>query len=437
MNRKSSTVLIGSIVIGIVIMLAIYMGLIVTGVIDTRPSALVVTIESAQKEFDGAPLTCEKYVIKKGALKNGHKIEVTYGSQQTEVGWIENAATVKIKDALGADVTDHYELDVIPGKLTVVPGRLIIKSGDSHKVYDGTPLTYEMWDIVVGTLPDGYTATATFTGAQVVPGSCENSMAITVWDAAGYAANNNFDISYIFGKLRVTKRPITVTSYGATKVYDGEPLRYESYTLDGELLSEHFLDVSFPEGITNVGSVTNNIVVRVQNLYGDGSIGGDATDFYEITVRVGTLEVTPRPIEVSASPCIKYFSGDEPPEGKYFLTKGSLVPGHELYAEVEAVINYENTVEYMLRNVGVYESWGKSADVTRAGAAGAVSVTSNYEITLVHVIDRDMLEKLEFTSGSKSAPFTGEALTCEQFVLSEGVLDPAHRPPLGVFPIQG
>ena len=72
MNRKSSTVLIGSIVIGIVIMLAVYMGLIVTGVIDTRPSTLVVAIESAQKEFDGKELTCEKYTIKKGALKKGH-----------------------------------------------------------------------------------------------------------------------------------------------------------------------------------------------------------------------------------------------------------------------------------------------------------------------------------------------------------------------------
>ena len=141
MNRKSSTVLFGSIVIGILIMLAIYMGLIVTGVIDTRPSSLVVQIESAQKEFDGVPLTCEKYTIKKGALRKGHKLEVTYGAQQTEVGWAENIATVKVKDALGADVTSHYEIDTRPGKLTVTHRKLIVKSGDTQKVYDGLPLT--------------------------------------------------------------------------------------------------------------------------------------------------------------------------------------------------------------------------------------------------------------------------------------------------------
>lgn len=426
MNRKSSTVLIGSIVIGIVIMLAVYMGLIVTGVIDTRPSTLVVAIESAQKEFDGTPLTCEKYAIKKGTLKKGHKIEVTYGAQQTEVGWIENAATVKIKDALGADVTNHYNLETIPGKLTVVPCKLIVKSGDTQKVYDGNPLTYEMWDIVVGSLPEGYTASATFMGSQLFPGTSKNTFAITVFSPQGRPVQGSFELSYIYGSLTVTKRPITVTSYGASKVYDGEPLRYESYTLDGELLPEHYLDVTFPESITNVGSVTNNIGVRVQNIYYDGSTGGDATDYYEITVRVGKLEVTPRPIEVSASPCIKHFSGDVLPEGKYFITKGSLVAGHELYAEVEAVKNYEDTVEFMLRNVAVHESWGKSADVTRAGGTG-IAVTHNYEITLVHGIDRDMLEKLVFASADKAAPFTGEPLTCEQYVLAEGVVEPYHQ----------
>lgn len=425
MNRKSSTVLIGSIVIGIVIMLAIYMGLIVTGVIDTRPATLVVAIESAQKEFDGTPLSCEKYAIKKGTLKKGHKIEVTYGAQQTEVGWIENVATIKVKDALGADVTNHYTLETVPGKLTVTPRRLIVKSGDTQKIYDGTALTYEMWDIAVGSLPEGYTTHATFTGAQVVPGASDNSFSLMVYDERGHAVNKSFEITYIYGKLTVTKRPITVTSYGATKVYDGQPLRYESYTLDGDLLPEHFLDVTFPASVTDVGSVTNNIGVRVQNMYSDGSMGGDVTDFYEITVRVGKLEVTPRPIEVSASPCIKHFSGDELPQGKYFITKGSLVAGHDLYAEVEAIKNAEDTVEFLLREVVVYESMGKSADATRAGEWA--TVTDNYEITLVHGIDRDQMEKLVFASGSKAAPYTGEPLTCDQYVLAEGVLDPAHE----------
>ncbi len=421
MNRKSSTVLIGSIVIGIVIMLAIYMGLIVTGVIDTRPSSLVVVAGSAQKEFDGKPLTCEEYTLKKGALKKGHKLEVTYIGEQTDVGYIENAVVVKVRDAIGADVTNHYEIETRPGKLTVTPCQLIVKSGDTQKAYDGQPLTYEMWDFILGKLPEGYTASATFKGMQTTPGSSSNDFAITIQDPRGRPVQKNFEIAYRYGKLTVTKRPITVTSYGASKIYDGEPLRYESFTVDGEVLAEHYLDVSFPTSITEVGNTTNNITVRVQNLYGDGSIGGDVTDYYEINIRVGSLKIEPRPIEISASPCIKHFSGSELPQGQWYITKGTLVEGHEISAEVEAVKNAEDTVEFILRDVVVLDN-------SKVQHAHPIEiVTDNYEITLVHGIDRDQLETLIFASGSKSAPYTGEPLTCEQYVLAEGVIDAAYQ----------
>ena len=414
MNRKSSTVLIGSIVIGIVIMLMLYMGLIVTGVIDTRPSTLVVTIGSAQKEFDGTPLTCEEYTIQKGALKKGHTLDVTYGSSQTAVGTSENVATVKVRDALGVDVTNHYHLETRPGKLTVNRRSLVFKSGDTQKIYDGMPLTYEFWDLVAGSLPDGYSVNAVFMGAQAVPGTSKNTFLVDIVNENGASASRSFDVTYIYGTLEVTKRPLTVTSHGATKVYDGTPLIYESYTLDGEVLSDHYLDVTFPESITDVGSVNNviGVSVRASGSALSSSVGVDVTDYYEITVRVGTLTVEPRPIEISATPCIKHFTGTELPQGQYYLTKGSLVEGHELQAEVEPVLNDEGTVEFMLRNVSV--------------TAMDYPVTQNYEISLVHGIDRDHLEQLTLVSGSKSAPFTGEPLTCEQYVLASGILADGH-----------
>ena len=197
MNRKSFTVVIGSVVIGIAVMLALYMGLIVTGVIDTRPSTLVVSIGSAQKEFDGKPLTCEEYTIQKGALKKGHTLEVIYGASQVDVGTRENVATVKVRDALGVDVTNHYTLETRPGKLTVTKRSLMFKSGDTQKVYDGTPLTYEFWDLVVGTLPEGYSARVTFTGAQVIPGTSKNTFAVEILDERGFSANPCLMLSLI------------------------------------------------------------------------------------------------------------------------------------------------------------------------------------------------------------------------------------------------
>ncbi|MBQ7379886.1 MAG: hypothetical protein IJW70_09470 [Clostridia bacterium] len=422
MNRKSSTVLIGSAVIGIVMLLAIYMGLIVTGVIDTRPSELVIVAASAEKEFDGEPLVCHEYTLKKGTLKKGHKIVAEFDAAQTNAGVSENAVKIKIVDSIGADVTNHYNIETRSGKLTVSPRKLVLKSGDAQKVYDGAPLIYEFWEEAVGKIPSGYKITATFSGSQLAPGSSQNTFTVTVRDQDGNLADRNFSISYLCGTLTVTKRPLTVTSYGASKIYDGTPLRYESYVVEGSVMDNHFLEVNFPASITDVGEITNNIAVYVRNRYADGSTGGDASEYYDISVRVGMLEVKPRPIEVSASPCIKHFSGSELPQGKYYITKGSLVEGHELSAQVDAMLNTEGTVEFLLHDVQIYDMQVDIYD----SAQEHKDVTHNYEITLVHGIDRDQLESLVISSGSKSAPYTGEPLTCEQYVLSEGVLAAGH-----------
>ncbi|MBQ2806852.1 MAG: hypothetical protein IJF08_07365, partial [Clostridia bacterium] len=421
MNRKSSTILIGSAVLAIVMLLAIYMGLIVTGVIDTRPSELVVIAGSAEKVFDGEPLECHEYTIKRGKLKKGHKIEAEYDASLTYAGSVENVVNIKVVDAIGADVTNHYKLETRSGKLTVTPCKLVVKSLDAQKVYDGSPLTYEEWVIVTGKVPADYSMDVTFSGSQTVPGTAKNAFALTIRNKLG-SADRNFSISYIYGTLTVNKRPITVTSYGASKVYDGTPLRYESYTVDGEVLNGHYLDVNFPESITNVGSVTNNVGIRVRNEYADGSTGGDVTGYYDISVRVGTLEVKPRPIEVSASPCIKHFSGSELPVGKWYITKGSLIEGHEMNAQVDAVKNAEDTVEFMLHDVQIIDVQADTFDPLTP----IKDVTNNYEITLVHGIDRDQMETLVISSGSKSAPYTGEPLICEQYALLSGALEQGH-----------
>lgn len=414
MNRRATTVVLAGTVIGIVVLLAIYMGMIVTGVIDTRPGELVIVAKDAQKAYDGEPLSSTEYEIKSGSLKKGHKIVATSTASQREVGSRENSLKISIVDSLGADVTSHYNVEVKSGLLTVTPCRLVLRSGSTQKVYDGIPLEYGFWELVSGTVPDGVNMEVVFSAAQTKPGQCKNDFAAILFDDAGRNVTRNFQISYLCGTLTVTKRPLIVTSYGSSKVYDGEELRYEEYTVDGEVLSEHYLEVLFPAAITNVGSVTNNMIVSVQSGY------GDVSDCYEITVRVGKLEVTPRPIEISATPCIKNYMPDELPTGAWYLTKGSLVAGHELKVVVEAVKNSQNTVEFILRNVYVYESM----DIP---GGALLDVTNNYEITLVHGIDRDNLFKLSAASASKSAPYNGQPLRCEQYALTSGTLMDGHR----------
>ena len=50
MNRKSSTILIGSAVLAVIMLLVIYMGLIVTGIVDTRPDELLIVARALLPE---------------------------------------------------------------------------------------------------------------------------------------------------------------------------------------------------------------------------------------------------------------------------------------------------------------------------------------------------------------------------------------------------
>ena len=408
MNRKSVTVILGGAVIGIMIMLAIYMGLIVTGVIDTRPSELVIVANSAEKEYDGQPLECHEYTIKSGELQFGHSIEASFDASLTGVGSCENVMQVKIVDTRGADVTNHYRLETRPGALTVVPCKLVVKSGDAQKAFDGRPLTLEEWSIVTGKLPEGIRSEATFTGSQETPGSSKNNFVLSLTNSDREPVDRNFSISYIYGTLKVTKRSITVTSHGSSKIYDGEPLIYDSYIMDGELADGHYLRVDFPASQTDVGSTTNLMSIEVYSDY------GNVTSYYDVNVRVGKLEVKQRPIEISVlTPIIRNFHGDVLPEGVAEITRGTLAMGHELDVNVQAVPNAHDTVEFLIRNVSITDSYGRD-------------VTSNYDVKLVHAVDSEQQTELVLSSADKSDIYTGEALTCEEYTIKSGKLGAGH-----------
>lgn len=408
MNRKSVTVILGGAVIGIMIMLAIYMGLIVTGVIDTRPSELVIVANSAEKEYDGQPLECHEYTIKSGELRLGHSIEASFDTSLTGVGSCENVMHIKIVDTRGADVTDHYRLETRSGTLTVAPCKLVVKSGDAKQAYNGTPLVNHDWSIVTGKLPEGIRAKAEFSGSQEEPGSSKNNFVLALTDEKGVSVDRNFTITYMPGKLEVTKHAIVVRSDSAAKIYDGEPLVKDTYTMTGDLAPGHDLRVDFPISQTDVGSATNSISVRIY------AGNRDVTSYYDVKVSFGSLTVQPKAIEISVmTNIIRNFYGDVLPEGTAELTRGQLAPGHELETYVEAAPNIHNTVEFFIRSATITDSYGRN-------------VTSNYSISLVHAVDKELQTDLVLSSSSKSDVYTGDPLTCEEYTIKSGELESGH-----------
>lgn len=97
------------------------------GTLTVQPCPLEITVDSAEKVYDGEALEKKFCTITQGVLIEGHYLDErslrTVGSQ-TEVGTSANAVsanTVIIRDANGKDVTRNYAISLIEGTLTVLP----------------------------------------------------------------------------------------------------------------------------------------------------------------------------------------------------------------------------------------------------------------------------------------------------------------------------
>ena len=201
MGKKSKVVYIaGSIVIGIITVLGILAGLIFSGLLDSSVGRVVFSSFSAEKVYDGTPLTSSEWKLTSGTLKQGHTAEAVFTGEQTLAGSSNNTFDVHIYDANGADVTDEYKVTTTTGKLTVTKKEIEIRTFDASKDYDGTVLKSPEYE-AIGLL-EGHEAKVTVTGKISVPGEKDNTfIVLDIVDASGKSVKGNYDIKAVYGKL--------------------------------------------------------------------------------------------------------------------------------------------------------------------------------------------------------------------------------------------
>ena len=85
--------------------------------------------------------------------------------------------------------------------------------------------------------------------------------------------------------LKVTPRPVTITSGSATKMYDGTPLIKHEVTYGGDkFVDGEGVDITYTGSQTDVGNSKNTFTFKFKD--------GTAEENYDITTDYGTLEVT-------------------------------------------------------------------------------------------------------------------------------------------------
>ena len=393
-----------------------------------------ITIEtnSQTKIYDGIALTSKSvgYALSadsKYELVEGHYIEVVDDSLSiTEVGTITNEIKVIIKDQSGNDVTNNYNITYKYGKLEVLSNELKISTASISKVYDGTPLiaieqSMDGYYLSEGQLAPDHTMYAFNTPSITDVGSISNSIIVKIQDYFGRDVTDNYNISYSYGTLEVTKRSITVQTATISKVYDGLELITNDPNAGGFMITNGLLAVGDEmfavdaPSITNVGTIKNefNIVIRNSNNF-------IVTDNYSIEYIYGTLEVSVREITIDTASVSKVYDGtplSAYSDSDYWISENSeneLVSFHTMYVDTKTVDSITYVGSTINNFVVCIEDGINNVD-------GNYKINYNYgTLTIDYFVGT-------VVTGSDSKVYDGELLANGSCYLSEGELPYGHK----------
>ena len=257
-----------------------------------------VTLTSGTKldfVYDGQPHACPHFIKSGQDFVEGEGIEASNWATVTRVDEGEVANTFDYAPLDGTDF-GNYALTVVTGRIAVVaasipvgPGGAITVVGYTN-VYDGA--THGVAVSVVGllTMPTvQYRVDEAEDWTDVSPtfsAVCDTQ----VWYRV--SAPNYTPVVGAIG-VRITPRPITLTSKSDTKVYDGMPLTAHGVAVGGDgFVDGEGASYAFTGSRTAVGTSENTFAYTLKV----GTLAGN----YEIATVNGTLTVTKAGVEVPA-----------------------------------------------------------------------------------------------------------------------------------------
>ena len=249
------------------------------------PAPLTVVTESANKVYDGKPLTAGGKV---DGLVNGETVAFKLVGSQIKVGSSDNTYKIEWN---GTAKRANYRLEAESiGKLTVTESadEVVVTTTGGTFTYDGAS---HGATVTVGALPEGYTleaAASSATATNVSDGEvAATADVLVIKNAEGEDVTSKLNVKFVDGAIKVEPAKLTVTTPSASKPYDGQALTAEgkaSGFVNGEAAT-----LKTTGSQTEVGSSVNGY-----ELVWDGS--AKAAN-YTVEENLGTLTVSAQSID--------------------------------------------------------------------------------------------------------------------------------------------
>lgn len=278
-------------------------------------SPVKIKAQSAEKTYDGSPLTADDGVEVTG-LPEGFTAEVSIKGSITDAGSADNIIEgYRILNAKEKDVTKFFaNIRSENGTLKVNRAQLDVRTESASKEYDGKPLT------AGGTangLAEGEKIAFKATGSITSVGTAKNTYEIDWKDAETTAKSSNYTVKSELGTLTVSEYSgaVTVTTEGETAVYDGKN-HGAKVTVSG---LPGCYKVKQAESTAEAKNVSKEgVLATADKLVIVNNEGEDVTERLNLTFADGTITVTPAVLEVSTESASKVY------DGKALTAKGSI-----------------------------------------------------------------------------------------------------------------
>lgn len=398
-----------------------------------------ITASDGEKVYDGYAVSPDEpyYTVDGYGIADGQREDVrTIYTPIIRVGSIRHYIdSVIVYDGSGRDVTRNYLITAVSGILTVNPRHVTLISDNLSKMYDGEPLTGADYDAEGVTAEHGYTGGVDIAGSGIAETdeiSIEH-MGSLLFAGTFYGGNvfdatmthetlgdvtDCYDITYTFGDLTVTRRPLTLTSDDLSRVYDGEPLTGADSGKAGVTAAFGYTDgtdiggyglatgeggdsvtVTFTGRVTHVdesGDGRNTFVVSI--THSGPYAAAVCTSSYDITYIFGSLSVTQRQLIITTLDAEKTYDGL--PVTPEVLTSG--------LADIDTVtLSYDDVIragEYHDVNPTEISAWN-AYDGSDPVARGDYDITLIGGDTVIHK------RNITLTSDSLEKEYDGEPLT--------------------------
>ena len=377
------------------------------GALTITPRSVKLTSETAEKVYDGMPLTRPDVAITGDGFVAGEVSAIRATGTVTNVSDGEQPNTIVYTTSAGFK-PGNYSIEKDEGTLKITPVTdkvTVTITGNNGSVgYDGNEHSVTGYKVESISNPLYTAADFAFSGTDSVTGTDAGTYMMGLTPAQFENTNPNFEnvtFSVTDGSLQINPRSVKLTSATDEKVYDGQPLTNGVVTVSGDgFVKGEGAAYNVTGSQTNAGSSDNTFTYTLNT--------GTKADNYVIETAEGTLTVTPMTAEVvvniQGSKLSKVYNGAEQSVTGYKVESIS----NPLYTAADFAFSGTDSVT------------GTDAGTYMMGLTPAQfeNTNPNFENVTFSVTDGALTitpMPLTITAGSDSKAYNGTPLTNDTF----------------------